>query len=77
MAALTLILGAAYTLWMYKRVVFGEAIREEVSELKDIDARESFILFLLASVVLLFGVLKKGDVYYIVEFSIEQTLLKG
>ena len=39
-AALTLILGAAYTLWMYKRVIFGEAIREEVSELKDIDARE-------------------------------------
>ena len=55
-AALTLILGAAYTLWMYKRVIFGEAIREEVSELKDIDAREGFILFLLAGVILLFGV---------------------
>ena len=44
-AALTLILGAAYTLWMYKRVIFGEAIREEVSELIDIDAREGFIRF--------------------------------
>lgn len=55
-AALTLILGAAYTLWMYKRVVFGEVTREEVAELKDINGREALILFLLAVMVLAFGI---------------------
>ena len=72
-AALTLILGAAYTLWMYKRVVFGEAIREEVSELKDIDARESFILFLLASVVLLFGIWP-APLFDLMHVSIQQLV---
>ena len=55
-AALTLILGAAYTLWMYKRVIFGDVTKEAVAELKDINAREAFILFLLAVVVLTFGI---------------------
>jgi len=72
-AALTLILGAAYTLWMYKRVIFGEAIREEVSDLKDIDAREGFILFLLASVVLLFGVWP-APVFDVMHVSIQQLI---
>ena len=56
LAALTLILGAAYTLWMYKRVMFGEIANDEVAELKDINARETWILSLLALVVLLFGI---------------------
>ena len=72
-AALTLILGAAYTLWMYKRVIFGEAIREEVSDLKDIDAREGFILFLLASVVLLFGVWP-APIFDVMHVSIQQLI---
>ena len=72
-AALTLILGAAYTLWMYKRVIFGEAIREEVSDLKDIDAREGFILFLLAGVVLLFGVWP-APVFDVMHVSIQQLI---
>jgi NADH-quinone oxidoreductase subunit M len=55
LAALTLILGAAYTLWMYKRVMFGEVANEQVAELKDINSRETLILSLLAIVVLLFG----------------------
>ncbi len=55
-AALSLILGAAYTLWMYKRVIFGEAIKQSVLELKDINLREGFILFLPAFFVLLFGI---------------------
>jgi NADH-quinone oxidoreductase subunit M len=55
-AALTLILGAAYSLWMYKRVVFGEVTKEDVAELKDINGREGFILFILAAVVLTFGI---------------------
>ncbi len=56
LAALTLILGAAYTLWMYKRVMFGEIANDNVAELKDINSRETWILSLLAFVVLLFGI---------------------
>ncbi len=56
LAAMTLILGAAYTLWMYKRVMFGEITRPAVAALTDIGGRERFILFSLAAVVLLFGV---------------------
>ena len=55
-AAMTLVLGAAYTLWMYKRVVFGDVASAAVASLSDIDAREKFILAALAGVVLLFGV---------------------
>jgi len=55
MAALTLILGAAYTLWMYKRVIFGEIANDNVKHLKDINSRETFILSMLAIAVLIFG----------------------
>jgi NADH-quinone oxidoreductase subunit M len=54
-AATTLIFGAAYTLWMYKRVVFGAVANSHVGELKDIDAREGLILALAALMVLGFG----------------------
>lgn len=56
LAALTLILGAAYTLWMYKRVIFGDVANQNVAELTDINGREKFILIVLAAVVLLFGI---------------------
>ncbi len=72
-AGLTLILGAAYTLWMYKRVIFGEAIKEEISDLKDIDARESLILFLLAVVVLLFGIWP-APLFDLMHVSIQQLV---
>jgi NADH-quinone oxidoreductase subunit M len=55
-AATTLILGAAYTLWMYKRVAFGEVANRHVAELKDINAREYLILAILAIAVLVMGV---------------------
>ena len=55
-AATTLILGAAYTLWMYKRVIFGDIANERVAELTDVTGREKVFLALLALVVLLFGV---------------------
>ena len=46
LAALTLILGAAYTLWMYKRVMFGDIANENVAELKDINStRNSHSVF--------------------------------
>ena len=72
-AALPLILGAAYTLWMYKRVIFGEAIKEEISELKDIDARESFVLLLLAAVVLFFGIWP-APIFDVMQVSIHQLI---
>ena len=55
LAATTLILGAAYTLWMYKRVVFGAVANQHVAELEDIGRRESLFLGLLAACVLVMG----------------------
>ena len=55
MAATTLILGAAYTLWMYKRVVFGAVANKHVAELEDIGSREFLFLSLLAICVLAMG----------------------
>jgi NADH-quinone oxidoreductase subunit M len=55
LAATTLIFGAAYTLWMYKRVVFGPIRNEQVAELTDINSREFLVLLLLALCVLGMG----------------------
>ncbi|ALP52802.1 NADH:ubiquinone oxidoreductase subunit M [Candidatus Tenderia electrophaga] len=56
LAATTLILGAAYTLWMVKRVVFGDIKNDNVASLKDINAREALVLGSLAVMVLLLGI---------------------
>ena len=58
-AALTLILGAAYSLWMYKRVIFGEVANHHVAELTDVNARELLVLVLLAAAVLYMGLYPK------------------
>ncbi|MDR2216644.1 MAG: NADH-quinone oxidoreductase subunit M [Nevskiaceae bacterium] len=55
LAGLTLILGAAYTLWMVKRVIFGAVANDKVAELKDVDARELLVLAVLALSVLALG----------------------
>jgi NADH-quinone oxidoreductase subunit M len=55
-AAATLVLGAAYTLWMYKRVIFGAVANSHVGALKDLNAREFIVLGALAAAVLLMGV---------------------
>ena len=55
-AAITLIFGAAYTLWMYKRVIFGAVANAHVGELQDINAREFLVLGVLAVLVLVMGV---------------------
>ena len=52
---MTLIIGAAYTLWMVKRVFWGEITNPEVSTLSDINAREFGILAILAIAVLWMG----------------------
>jgi NADH-quinone oxidoreductase subunit M len=56
LAATTLILGAAYTLWMVKRVFFGEVANNDVQALSDINRREFWMLASLAVIVLLIGV---------------------
>ena len=56
LAALTLILGAAYTLWMVKRVIFGPVGNDKVAALTDIGQREFWMLAILAFFVLLIGV---------------------
>jgi NADH-quinone oxidoreductase subunit M len=58
-ASTTLIFGAAYSLWMYKRVVFGEIANDEVRALKDVDAREFWMLAVLAAAVLAMGLWPK------------------
>ena len=55
LAATTLILGAAYTLWMIKRVVFGDVANDNVAALTDLDKREFLFLAVLAFAVLWLG----------------------
>jgi NADH-quinone oxidoreductase subunit M len=55
LAATTLVLGAAYTLWMVKRVVYGEVANKNVAELNDLHIREFVVLGILALAVLLVG----------------------
>ncbi len=56
LAATTLILGAAYTLWMVKRVVFGPVANDHVAHLTDLNGREFLVLGVLAVAVLLLGI---------------------
>jgi len=60
LAATTLIWGAAYTLWMIKRVVYGEVANEHVAALKDVGARELAFLVILAGFVLWMGLYPKA-----------------
>jgi len=55
-AATTLVFGAAYTLWMYKRVIFGAVGNEQVAALKDLNPREFLVLGVLAAAVLAMGI---------------------
>ncbi len=56
LAATTLIWGAAYTLWMYKRVIFGAVASPAVEGLEDISKREFVLLAIFATAVLWFGI---------------------
>jgi NADH-quinone oxidoreductase subunit M len=58
-ASTTLILGAAYSLWMVKRVIFGDIANDNVRTLTDINAREMTILAVLALLVLFMGLYPK------------------
>jgi NADH-quinone oxidoreductase subunit M len=52
---LTLILAAAYTLWMYKRVMFGDVANDNVAALEDLKPRENLVFIILAAMIMVFG----------------------
>ncbi|CAN0622449.1 NADH-quinone oxidoreductase subunit M [Burkholderia multivorans] len=72
-AAFTLILGAAYTLWMYKRVYFGAVASDKVAKLSDISRREFMMLGVLAAFTLLMGLYPK-PVTDVMHVSVENLL---
>src|SRR5690348_1083464 len=55
-AAFTLIIGAAYTLWLVKRVLWGDIHNPHVAEMKDINGRETFVLFAFAALTVALGI---------------------
>jgi NADH-quinone oxidoreductase subunit M len=59
LSASALIFGAAYTLWMFKRVYLGPVANDEVKELVDINSREFLVMAVLAAAVLYMGVYPK------------------
>ncbi|MFQ5644825.1 MAG: NADH-quinone oxidoreductase subunit M [Thiogranum sp.] len=73
LAATTLILGAAYTLWMVKRVMFGEVANDNVAALQDVNGREIVILGSLVFMVLLFG-LWPAPLVEVMQASIENLV---
>jgi NADH-quinone oxidoreductase subunit M len=73
LAATTLILGAAYSLWMVKRVVFGDIANDNVRQLEDVNMRESVILGSLVAVVLFFG-LFPAPLVEVMHASVDQLL---
>jgi NADH-quinone oxidoreductase subunit M len=73
LAATTLILGAGYTLWMVKRVLYGEVANDNVAKLEDLNSREFFVLAILAVSVLLMG-LWPAPLVDMMNTSIEQLL---
>ena len=72
-AALTLIVGAAYTLWMVKRVVFGAIQNPEVAKLKDLDRREFGVLLGVALGVLIIGIWP-APLLEVMDASVDQLL---
>ena len=73
LAATTLVLGAAYTLWMVRRVLYGPVESDRVMKLDDINAREFLFLALLAAVVLLLGVWP-DPLFQVMHASIDQLV---
>ncbi|RDX37142.1 NADH-quinone oxidoreductase subunit M, partial [Kangiella sp. HD9-110m-PIT-SAG07] len=73
-AGLTLVLGAAYSLWFYKRVIFGKAVSEKVGRLDDVNVREKCVLIVLALLIIALGVYPQFLIN-IMQPSIEQLLL--
>lgn len=75
-AASTLIFGAAYTLWMVKRVFFGEVANDNVAKLQDLSTREFAIMATLAVAVVLLGVYP-APVIDVMHSSVENLLIQA
>lgn len=75
-AATTLIIGASYTLWMYKRVIYGPVANERVAELRDIRGFELSAYVLLALMVIALGVYPKPMVDYVHQ-TVSHTLAQA
>jgi NADH-quinone oxidoreductase subunit M len=73
LSALTLIFGAAYTLWLVKRVLYGEVANDNVAALTDVNRREMFMLAVLALSVLVLGVWP-APLFDVMHASVEQLL---
>ena len=73
LAGLTMILGAAYSLWLVKRVIFGEVTSKAVAKLEDINAREALVLGTLAVAVLMIG-LWPDPLVNLMHASVDQLL---
>jgi len=75
-AASTLIIGASYTLWMYKRVIFGPIVNERVAKLHDLTRFETSAYVLLAMMVVAMGVYPQPMLAY-VHHTVSQTLAQA
>jgi len=73
LAATTLVLGAAYTLWLVKRVIFGPVANDQVAAMKDLNGREFLVLAVLALAVLLLG-LWPAPLVHTMEASVQHLL---
>ncbi|MBI5462056.1 MAG: NADH-quinone oxidoreductase subunit M, partial [Gammaproteobacteria bacterium] len=73
LSATTLILGAAYSLWLVKRVIFGAVANDNVAKLQDLDRREFFILASLAVAVLWLG-LYPAPLFEVMHASVDNLL---
>ena len=73
LASIGIILGAAYMLWLYKRVIFGKLEKSELKELNDLNFAEGIVLFLLVTLVLLFG-LYPNLILDTVRISVEELI---
>jgi len=78
-AATTLLLGAAYTLWMIKRVFYGEIANEKVANLQDLNRREFWMLAILAISVLALGVFPNPlvEVMHVTTDNLLEHIFKG
>ena len=73
LAATALIWGAGYSLWMYKRVVFGPVANPNVGKMEDVNRREFWLLMLMAALVLFMGIYPKFFTD-LIQVSVEQLL---
>ncbi len=78
-AAISLMLGAAYTLWLYKRVIFGAVANDNVAKLTDIGRREFWLLGVLALAVLGMGIWPKPliDVMHVSVVDLLQVVARS